>query len=105
MVAPPEPPQTEQTQYTPVPTKQGELPTETIPPAPASPTLAPPVLMPEAASATSPMTPTIPPVAPTTFEPSNTISTSEFHGLVATLQTLSTTHAVLFQQMAEMRSQ
>ncbi|RVW64027.1 hypothetical protein CK203_049344 [Vitis vinifera] len=48
------------------------------------------------------MNPTIPPVAPTTFEPSNTISTSEFHGLVATLQTLSTTHAALFQQMAEM---
>ncbi|KAL6336081.1 hypothetical protein AAG906_010354 [Vitis piasezkii] len=46
------------------------------------------------------MTPTIPPVALTTSEPSNTISTSEFHDLVATLQTLSTTHAALFQQMA-----
>ncbi|KAL6312670.1 hypothetical protein AAG906_025106 [Vitis piasezkii] len=88
MVAPPKPPQTEQTQSTPVPIEQGELPTKTIPPAPASPTLAPLVPMPEAFSAIPSMTPTVPPVAPTTSEPSITISASEFRDLVATLQTL-----------------
>ena len=61
--------------------------------------------MPEAISTAPPMTPTVPPVDPTTSEPSITISASEFHGLVATLQTLSPTQAILFQQMAEMRSQ
>ncbi|XP_034697200.1 classical arabinogalactan protein 9-like [Vitis riparia] len=81
MVAPPEPPQTEQTKSTLVSIKQGELPTKTIPPAPASPTSAPPVPMPEAVSAAPPMTPTVPPVAPTTSEPSITISASEFRGL------------------------
>ena len=105
MVAPPEPPQTEQAQSTPVPIEQGELPIETIPPAPASPTSAPLVPMLEAVSAAPPMTPIIPFVAPTTSEPSITISTSEFCGLVATLQTLSTTHAALFQQMDEIYSQ
>ena len=48
------------------------------------------------------MTPTVPPVAPTTSEPSITISASEFCGLIHTFQTLTTTHATLFQQMAEM---
>ena len=105
MVSPLEPPRTEQTQSTPVPIEQGELPIETIPPAPTSPTSTPLVPMLEAVSATPPMTPTIPHVSPTTFEPSITISTSEFCGLVATLQTLSTTHVALFQQMVEMRSQ
>ena len=100
MVAPPEPPKTEQAQYTPVPTEQGELLTETIPPAPASPTSAQLVPMPEAISTASPMTPIVQSVAPTTSEPSITISALEFRGLVATLQTLSTTHAALFQQMA-----
>ena len=85
MVVPLEPPRAEQTQSTLVPTKQGKLPTETIPLAPASPNPAPPVPMPEAIFATPPMTPTVPPVAPTTSEPSITISASEFHGLVATL--------------------
>ncbi|KAL6314991.1 hypothetical protein AAG906_030822 [Vitis piasezkii] len=51
---------------------------ETIPPAPASPTSAPPVPMPEAVSTAPPMTPTIPFVAPTTFKPSITIFASEF---------------------------
>ena len=105
MVAPLEPPQTEQAQSTPVPIEQGELLTKTIPPTPESPTLAPPVPMPKAVSVALPMTPTVSPVAPTTSEPSITISASEFRGLVATLQTLSTTHAVLFQKMAEMCSQ
>ena len=105
MATPPEPPQTEQTQSTPVPTKQGELPTETIPHAPTSPTSTPPVPMPQAVFAAPSMTPTVPSVAPTTSEPSITISTSDFHGLIATLQTLSTTHATLFQQMVELRSQ
>ena len=97
MVAPLEPPQTEQTQSTPVPTEQGELPTETIPPASASHTSVPPVSMLEAVSTAPPMTLTVSSVAPTTSEPSITISASEFHGLVATLQTLPTTHAALFQ--------
>ncbi|RVW62113.1 hypothetical protein CK203_064666 [Vitis vinifera] len=61
--------------------------------------------MPEAVLTAPPLTPTIPSVAPTTSEPSITISASEFCGLVATLQTLSTTHAAFFQQMTEMRSQ
>ena len=95
----------EQAQYTPVPTEQGELLTETIPPAPASPTSAQLVPMPEAISTASPMTPIVPSVVPTTFEHSITISVLEFHSLVATLQTLSTTHTALFQQMVEMRSQ
>ena len=105
MVAPPEPPQTKHAQYTPVPIERGELPTETKPPALASPTSAPLVPMPEAVSAAPPMTPTVPSVAPTTSKPSITISTLEFRGLVPTLQTLSTTHTALFQQMAMMRSQ
>ncbi|KAL6339318.1 hypothetical protein AAG906_028041 [Vitis piasezkii] len=71
---------------------------------PASPTSAPLVPMLEVVSA-PPMTPIIPFVAPTTSEPSITISASEFCGLVATLQTLSTTHAALFQQMDEIHSQ
>ena len=104
MVAPLEPPQTEQTQSTPVPTEQGELPTETIPPASASHTLAPPVSMLEAVSTAPPMTLTVSSVASTTSEPSITIFALEFRGLVATLQTLSITHAALFQQMAEMHS-
>ena len=79
MIAPLEPPHTEQTQSTPVPIEQGELPTETIPPTPT-----PPMPMPEAISAVPPMTPTVPPIAPTTSEPSITISDSEFRGLVAT---------------------
>ena len=61
--------------------------------------------MPEAVSTAPPMTHTVLPISPTTSESSITISTSECHDLVATLQTLSTTHAALFQQMAEMRSQ
>ncbi|KAL6312974.1 hypothetical protein AAG906_006844 [Vitis piasezkii] len=60
-----------------VPThKAGDLSIKTIPPTPTSPTLAPPVPMPEATSR-FPMTPTVPPVAPTTSEPSITISTSD----------------------------
>ena len=105
MIAPPEPPQTEQAPSTPVPIEQGELPIETIPPTPASPTSAPPVPMLEAVSAAPPMTPIIPFVTPTTSEPSITISASEFCDLVATLQTLSTTRAALFQQMDEIHSQ
>ncbi|RVW99448.1 hypothetical protein CK203_038421 [Vitis vinifera] len=85
MVAPLEPPQTEQTQSTPVTTEQGELPTETIPPASASHTLAPPVSMLEAVSTAPPMTLTVSSVASTTSEPSITIFASEFHSLVATL--------------------
>ena len=95
MVAPPKPLQTEHAQSTPVPTEQGELLIETIPPVP----------MPEAVSAAPPMTPTVPSVAPTTSKPSITISALKFRGLVPTLQTLSTTHTALFQQMAKMRSQ
>ena len=64
MVAPSEPPQTEKAQSTLVPTEQGELPTETIPPALASPTSAPAVPMSEATSS-------VPPVAPTTSKPSS----------------------------------
>ena len=94
MVTPLVPPQTE----------QGELLTETIPPAPISPTSTPPVPMLEATSAAPPMTPTVPPVAPTTSKPSITISASKFRGLVHTFQTLTTTHAALFQQMVEMRA-
>ncbi|RVX03786.1 hypothetical protein CK203_022964 [Vitis vinifera] len=85
----------------PIAFEQGELPTETIPPVPTSPTSTPPVPMPEAISAASPMTPTVPPVAPTTSEPSITISASKFRGLVHTFQTLTTTHAALFQQMPD----
>ena len=95
MVAPLVPPQTKQAQSTPVPTEQGELLTETIPPVP----------MPKVVSAAPPMTSTIPPIAPTTFEPFITISASKFRGIVHTLQTLTTTHTALFQQMAAMRSQ
>ena len=95
MVAPSEPPQTEQAQSTLVPTEQGELLTETTPPTPASPTSAPPMPMPEAISVVPPMTPIVQSVAPTTSEPSITISALEFRGLVPTLQTLSTTHASL----------
>ena len=84
MVAPPVPPQPE----------QGELLAETTPPVPT----------PEATFVVPSTTPIVPPVAPTTSEPSITISASEFRGLVATLQTLPTTHAALFQQMADMRS-
>ena len=94
MVAPLVPPQTE----------QGEFLTKTIPPTPASPTLAPPVPRPEANSIALPITHTIPPVAPTIFEPSITIFASEFHSLIHTFQTLTTTHAAIFQQMAEMRA-
>ncbi|RVW44175.1 hypothetical protein CK203_089411 [Vitis vinifera] len=93
MVTPPVPSQTE----------HGKLPTKTIPPTPASPTSAPLVPMLEATFVAFPMTSTIPPVAPTTSEPSITISLSEFHGLIHTFQTLTTTHAALFQQMAEMQ--
>ena len=84
MVAPPVPPQPE----------QGKLPTETAPPVPT----------PEAISTAPPTTPIVPPVAPTTSEPSITISASEFRALVHTFQTLTTTHAALFQQMVEMRA-
>ncbi|KAL6340699.1 hypothetical protein AAG906_014389 [Vitis piasezkii] len=45
------------------------------------------------------------PIASTTSEPSITISASEFRSLIHTFQTLTTTHAALFQQMAEMRAQ
>ncbi|XP_010654880.1 uncharacterized protein LOC104880290 [Vitis vinifera] len=82
MVAPPKPLQTEHAQSTPVPTTRGELPTETKRPAPASPTSAPPVPMPEAVSAAPPMTPTVPSVAPTTSKPSITISALKFRGLI-----------------------
>ena len=58
--------------------------------------------MPEATSTTLHVTPIVPPVGPTTSEPSITISASEFHALVHTFQTLTTTHATLFQHMAEM---
>ena len=83
----------------PVPSKleQSELPTETIPPAPASPTSASPMPMLEA-------TPTVPPVAPTTSEHSITLSATEFRSLIHTFQTLTTTHAALFQQMVEMHA-
>ena len=83
MVAPPVPPQPE----------HGELPIEATP---AVPTL-------EATFAAPPTTPNVSPVAPTTSEPSITILASEFHALVHTFQTLTTTHSTLFQQMAEMR--
>ena len=83
MVALPVPPQPE----------HGELPAETALPVPT----------PKATSAAPPMTPTVPPVAPTTSKPFITISTSKFHSLVHTFQTLTTTHAALFQQMVEMR--
>ena len=59
----------------------------------------------ETVSAAPHLTPIVPFVAPTISEPSITISASEFHDLVVTLQTLSTTHAALFQQMVEMCSQ
>ncbi|KAL6321928.1 hypothetical protein AAG906_035831 [Vitis piasezkii] len=78
MVASPVPPQT----------KLGELPTETIPPAPALPISAPPVPMLEATSVAPPMTPTVPPIAPTTSEPSITISASKFRPLAPTEDTI-----------------
>ena len=84
MVAPPVPPQP----------KQGELPAETTPPVPT----------PQATSAASPTPPTIPPVAPTTSELSITISATEFHALVHTFQTVTTTHSALFRHMAKMRA-
>nr|CAN70989.1 hypothetical protein VITISV_007324 [Vitis vinifera] len=46
-----------------------------------SPMVAPPVPTPKAISAAPPTTPSVPPVAPTTFEPSITISASEFCAL------------------------
>ena len=82
MVSPPMPPQPE----------QGKLLAETTPPMPT----------PEATSAAPLTTPTIPPITPTTSEPSITISASEFRAFVHTFQTLTTTLAALFQQMAEM---
>ena len=82
MVASPVPPQPE----------QGELPAE----------IAPLVPTPEATSAASSATPNVPPVVLTTSEPSITISASEFRAFVHTFQTLTTTLAALFQQMAEM---
>ena len=61
--------------------------------------------MPEATSFAPPTTHEAPLVVPTTSAPppsesSITISSSEFKGLCHTLQTLSTTQGVLFQQMA-----
>ena len=77
MVAPLVPPQPE----------HGELPTEATPA----------VLTLEATFAAPPTTPNVPPVAPTTSESSITILASEFHALVHTFQTLTTTHSTLFQ--------
>ena len=65
--------------------------------------VAPPVPTLEATFAAPPTTPNVPLVAPTTSEPFITILASEFHALVHTFQTLTTTHSTLFQQMAEMR--
>ena len=68
----------------------------------APPMVSPPMPTPEATSAAPLTTPTIPPITPTTSEPSITISASEFRAFVHTFQTLTTTLAALFQQMAEM---
>ncbi|KAL6321823.1 hypothetical protein AAG906_035521 [Vitis piasezkii] len=61
--------------------RAGELPTETIPPASASHTSAPPVSMLEAVSTAPPMTLTVSSVAPTTSEPSIIVFASEFRSL------------------------
>ena len=84
MLAPPVPPQVE----------QGELPIKTISAMP----------LPETTFATPLMTLTVPPVGPTTFNPSITISASKFRTLTHTFQTLTTTHAAIFQPMVEMRA-
>ena len=76
MVAPPVPPQLE----------QDELPTKTTPLVPT----------PEATSAALPTTLTVTPIAPTTFEPSITISASEFRARVHTFQTLTVTPHFFF---------
>ena len=62
---------------------------ESIPPAPAPP-------MPEATYTALPTIPTVPPVAPSTSEASITIFATEFHTMVHTFQTLTTTHIALF---------
>ena len=66
--------------------------------------------MPEATLPTSPITQDVPPVVPATsapppsFEPTITVSLTEFRGLVHSLQTLSTAQDSLFQQMATIRA-
>ncbi|KAL6346214.1 hypothetical protein AAG906_027968 [Vitis piasezkii] len=102
MPAPPEPPQDEQ----PPQAQQAEIPTEIISPAPTTPSIVP---TPEATSSAPLTILEAPPVVPATSAPppsesSITISTSEFRGLCHTLQTLSTTQGVLFQQMAIIRA-
>ena len=43
----------------------------------------------------------VPSVAPSTSETSFTISATEFHAMVHLFQTLTTTHNVLFRQIAD----
>ena len=61
--------------------------------------------MPEATYTAPPTTPVVPPDAPSTSEASIIISTTEFRAMVHTFQTLTTTHTVLFRQMANIRAQ
>ncbi|RVW18179.1 hypothetical protein CK203_106890 [Vitis vinifera] len=69
--------------------EKDELPTESVPPAPTAP-------MPEATYTAPPTTLTIPPDAHSTSEASITISATEFHAMVHTFQTLTTSHTALF---------
>ena len=87
--------------------QQDEILTDITPPAPAAHTL---VHMPEAIHPTSPLTQAAPPVMPATpapppsFEPTVTVSLTEFRGLVCSLQTLSTAQDSIIHQMATMRA-
>ena len=105
MPAPLQPPQDEQPPQA-QQAQQAEIPTEIIPPAPTAPSTVP---TPEATSYAPPTTPEAPLFVPATSAPpplesSITISSSKFKGLCHTLQTLSTTQGVLFQQMLVIRA-
>ncbi|RVW78734.1 hypothetical protein CK203_059334 [Vitis vinifera] len=84
-----------------------EIPADMRAPAPIMPSTEP---IPEVAPSAPPATPRTPPVIPATSEPSSSsepriaISISEYRGLCHTLQTLTTSHSILAQEMTALRA-
>ena len=98
IVVPPVLLQTKQAQVSSLPTEQSKLPSDSTPAAPAPSTSAHSVPILEATSV-------VPPDIAPASEPSITISAPEFCALVSTFQTWTTTHAAIFRQLDQIRSQ
>ena len=79
--------------------QQDECPIESVPPAPATPSML------QATSTDPPATPPVPPTAPPTSEDFITVSGTEFRVMINLFKTLTATHNALFQQMVDIRAQ